>query len=305
MATMGAQGMAVLGTMVALATAVACSSKSGGRKFVDGGLAGDAGTSGGSDAGSDSGAGGSGAGGNGGSAGAAGGGGSAGSSGGSAGSGGSGGCDCVLPHAAGHCVDGGCVILGCLDGHLDCNADPADGCEVDPDTNVDHCGKCGEACTVAANGTPICVDGGCQAQCAAGFLECDGDPSNGCEASIVVFEDKDEDGYGISSTWKEACSPSTGWATKIGDCDDEDADVHPGQLGWFSQSNPKVGFDYNCDGTATKLYTDLGYCTSSCKLGWAYSSPPNCGVSGNYVAGCCSGSCTPCSGYSVFTQVCH
>lgn len=281
MSKTGGYMMLVLGA--AFAATAACSSRSGKRSFVDGGVAGSAGTSG------SSGSGGTHAGGSSGSAGAAG----------SAGGGGSGGCECLLPHAAAHCVDGGCAILGCLDGYLDCNGDPADGCEVDPRTNVDNCGKCGDACTVATNGTPICVDAVCEAQCDPGFLECDGDPSNGCEASIAVFEDKDEDGYGISSTWKEACAPSPGWAAKIGDCDDEDAAAHPGQTNMFSKPNPKVGFDYNCDGVVTKQLTVVGSCSGGCKMGWV-SSVASCGVTANYLNGCS----TVCH-YDLFTQHCH
>lgn len=46
---------------------------------------------------------------------------------------------------------------GCLDGLLDCDGDPANGCEVDPRTNPDHCGSCGRSCQGGA-----CVDGACQ-----------------------------------------------------------------------------------------------------------------------------------------------
>jgi hypothetical protein len=152
--------------------------------------------------------------------------------------------------------------LGCLDGYLDCSKEASDGCEIDPTTDVAHCAGCGKACTVAVNGSPVCVDGKCGAQCDAGYLECDGDPANGCEASVIVYEDKDQDRVGIAAKWKEACAPSPGWASKIGDCDDDDPDVYPGQQNWFSKPSAKKGFDYNarasCPASSSNGFSTLG-----------------------------------------------
>src|SRR5262245_6971528 len=52
-------------------------------------------------------------------------------------------------------------------------------------TNVDNCGTCGTVCA-ATNGVPSCVNGTCGlASCNPGFENCDGDPGNGCEASLA------------------------------------------------------------------------------------------------------------------------
>ncbi len=285
--------LAVLGGM-----AFGCSSNTVNRLDGDSDAgAGDAGASSGGAAGSagESGSGGAGSGGVAGT-----GSGGASGDGGIAGNGGAGGCQCSPPHAFGSCVDGGCQIVGCLDGYLDCNGEASDGCEIDPKTNVDNCGKCAAACTVAVNGTPVCVDGACEAQCDAGHLECDGDPANGCEASMVVFEDKDGDNFGNVSVWKEACATSPGWASKSGDCDDQDANAHPGAY-FQTKSNPNIGWDYNCDGVSSKQFTTYGLCSSNCKLGWLVTIP-NCGGSATYVNVCSTGS--PC-GTTTRTQACN
>ncbi len=50
-------------------------------------------------------------------------------------------------------------------------------------TDVNNCGTCGHQCTVA-NGTPGCDNGTCTVvACNAGFADCDGNPSNGCETN--------------------------------------------------------------------------------------------------------------------------
>ncbi|MBX3270465.1 MAG: hypothetical protein KF729_09405 [Sandaracinaceae bacterium] len=57
---------------------------------------------------------------------------------------------------------------------------PGDASAPDP---LRFCGPCNEDCTRFANGTGACVEGACVlVACAPGFRDCDGDPSNGCEA---------------------------------------------------------------------------------------------------------------------------
>ncbi len=52
-------------------------------------------------------------------------------------------------------------------------------------SDVEHCGACGTRCSFA-NAVALCVAGRCQrGACAAGYGDCDGDPSNGCEASLA------------------------------------------------------------------------------------------------------------------------
>jgi hypothetical protein len=53
---------------------------------------------------------------------------------------------CNLPNATESCATGTCTITACDMDRGDCNAMPADGCEVDLTRNDMHCGMCGNAC---------------------------------------------------------------------------------------------------------------------------------------------------------------
>ncbi len=91
---------------------------------------------------------------------------------------------CALPNATAGCALGACTVAACTPGFGNCNGNAADGCEVDVRTGIANCGMCGRVCTLA-NASPVCSAGTCAiGTCNAGFGNCDGDPSNGCEASL-------------------------------------------------------------------------------------------------------------------------
>jgi hypothetical protein len=48
-----------------------------------------------------------------------------------------------------------------------------------------NCGGCGIACPATANTTPACIMGGCTSACAAGFVDADRRPDNGCECKLT------------------------------------------------------------------------------------------------------------------------
>jgi hypothetical protein len=86
-------------------------------------------------------------------------------------------------HTVATCVDGTCGFV-CEAGFADCNNDPADGCETDVTSDVDNCGACGRVCT-GANATMACASGTCViVACDAGFADCDGIVTNGCETHL-------------------------------------------------------------------------------------------------------------------------
>ncbi|MFO0653073.1 MAG: hypothetical protein U0326_43040 [Polyangiales bacterium] len=89
---------------------------------------------------------------------------------------------CRLPHVAtARCGGARCAVGACETGFADCNGDPADGCEVDLNADASNCGACGRACRLAG-AAATCDAGRCAvARCAPGRLDCDADPSNGCE----------------------------------------------------------------------------------------------------------------------------
>ena len=91
-------------------------------------------------------------------------------------------CDDVLPNGGGQCVGGKCQVSTCATGFADCNASSADGCEVDTQTDVAHCGTCATACPTVSNTTFACSSGSCHVStCQSGYLDCDAVEATGCE----------------------------------------------------------------------------------------------------------------------------
>ncbi len=98
---------------------------------------------------------------------------------------------CTLPSATSSCILGKCTIVACLGGTLDCNGLPDDGCEVNPQTDPAHCGKCFASC-MGSNPWQIgsCQKGLCATDsCPSGTLNLDGLPENGCEGMDVLWVD--------------------------------------------------------------------------------------------------------------------
>ena len=92
---------------------------------------------------------------------------------------------CVLPNATAGCAAGFCAVSACNAGFDDCDASASDGCEVNVNTSVTNCGACGNRCPARANATTGCAAGFCAVSaCNAGFANCDGDASNGCEVNL-------------------------------------------------------------------------------------------------------------------------
>ena len=92
---------------------------------------------------------------------------------------------CAPANATAACVDGVCGVAACAMGYGDCDGTATDGCETDLRATPTHCGRCDTSCPVGANAVAACSAGACASVCAAGFGECDGDPSNGCETSLT------------------------------------------------------------------------------------------------------------------------
>ncbi len=95
-------------------------------------------------------------------------------------------CDAACParpNTTTTCASGRCGFR-CLDGWGDCDGDATNGCEVDLNTTVSNCGRCGNVCVVAG-GTAACARGACTvAACGGDFADCDGNAANGCETDL-------------------------------------------------------------------------------------------------------------------------
>ncbi|NOZ86949.1 MAG: hypothetical protein GXP49_11925, partial [Deltaproteobacteria bacterium] len=99
--------------------------------------------------------------------------------------------DCTDDFANGNaaCQDSKCVMVGCEAGYLDCDQNNTD-CEVDKNTDPNHCGSCDNDCTGKfANAEAGCDKGTCViAKCNDGFANCDNDLSTGCETDLSKVE---------------------------------------------------------------------------------------------------------------------
>ncbi len=80
----------------------------------------------------------------------------------------------------GNPLDDNCVLPDCAAGWGDCDGDRLNACETDL-TTLNDCGQCGRACSFP-NAVAQCIEGDCvMGDCLEGFVDVDGDPSNGCE----------------------------------------------------------------------------------------------------------------------------
>jgi len=95
-----------------------------------------------------------------------------------------GGCNqaCALTNAVSSCNgSGSCRVDACNGAFRDCNLLPVDGCEIDSNSSLAHCGGCNRACNFAG-ATETCNTGVCTfGACSAGFVNLDGNNVNGCE----------------------------------------------------------------------------------------------------------------------------
>ncbi len=76
-------------------------------------------------------------------------------------------------------------------------------------------------------------------------------PPPSCTNPTTYYQDHDGDGVGGTKTQNACAPPGKGWVTTGGDCDDENADVFPGQTKYFGTAyqppNGGDSYDYNCN----------------------------------------------------------
>jgi len=95
----------------------------------------------------------------------------------------------------------------------------------------------------------------------------DEEGASGCS---VYYYDNDGDGYGTSQ-WKCMCSTSGKYtALSSGDCCDSDPSARPGQSTYFTSTNGCGTWDYDCNSSADKHWTDVASCG-----GWPLCDGPD------------------------------
>lgn len=163
--------------------------------------------------------------------------------------------------------------------------------------NNGTCARCG------GPNEPCCVQG-CR-----GENMCS--PAGSCVACTTSgqkwYRDLDKDGYGDASTFVRACSKPTGYVARAGDCDDENKNAHPGQKRWFSEPRSGGSYDYDCNGSNERRWTDSGKCINSChdaRRGWV-GGEPKCGAGGTWLVDCDRGCLLKKEEHVAKTQVCR
>jgi hypothetical protein len=186
------------------------------------------------------------------------------------------------------CASGSCDYDSCTDGYADCDGDRTNGCEV----NLNATTTCGSGCASLVNCTTAvlnasgvgCSSGQCTyTSCDAGYGDCDGDATNGCEHDIWQTSDCGSgcfDGVNCTSQVQNAsgitCSGgacdysscAAGW----GDCDTDPSDGCEHDIWQVNDCGTGCDDGVNCNSSVQNANTVL--CTSgscgydSCSAGW-------------------------------------
>jgi hypothetical protein len=97
-------------------------------------------------------------------------------------------CNTACPFVANGtntCNNGLCGIGSCNAGYADCDMNPANGCEVNTQSDVTNCGQCGRVCSTQ-NIIRSCTAGSCSGTCTFGYADCNGNKqTDGCETNIL------------------------------------------------------------------------------------------------------------------------
>jgi hypothetical protein len=225
------------------------------------------------------------------------------------------GVSCSFPNASASCATGTCTQTSCTAGFADCSA--AAGCETQLGTAT-NCASCGNACT-NAHGTNAC--GGspgsydCAPICDPGFKDCDGNPDNGCEASLTSLTSCGAcnavcDLPNASESCATGSCALVGCAAGFVDCTSAPGCETP--LGTSSNCSGCGDTCTNAHGTAACTGSAGTYdCAPGCSAGWkscdgdpdngceqSVTSLTNCGDCGvpcafsNAAASCGTGTCT-------------
>src|SRR3989338_2650820 len=90
---------------------------------------------------------------------------------------------CVFANAYPSCSAGQCGVAGCNAGFGNCDANGANGCEVNLNNDFGNCGMCGNRCAFP-HANAVCSYGRCAiGSCAPGYYDLNRDRTDGCEST--------------------------------------------------------------------------------------------------------------------------
>jgi hypothetical protein len=93
---------------------------------------------------------------------------------------------CWVANGQAQCNAGQCNIAACNAGYGNCDMVYANGCEINLQNNVNHCGACNNVCPTRANSVKTCTNGVCGFVCNAGYGNCNGNSADGCEINLMT-----------------------------------------------------------------------------------------------------------------------
>ena len=73
----------------------------------------------------------------------------------------------------------------CLAGYANCDNLWSNGCEVYVQADPNNCQSCGNACPNGPFSFPVCFNGACTLACDPNHLDCDRNPTTGCEVNVA------------------------------------------------------------------------------------------------------------------------
>jgi len=209
--------------------------------------------------------------------------------------------------ATARCAEGRCR-LECGSGFGDCDGVASNGCESPLAADPANCGACGAVCPAGPNAVARCAGGVCTQGCGAGFGDCDGSASNGCEVSLDT-DARNCGACGVFCTTPNATPACRAGRCAVGTCNagfaDCDADAANGCETATAADNTNCGACGNrCPaGTACSE----GVCASVCRGATTFctdrcvdlrADPAHCGGCGqacapvtNGMPGCTAGAC--------------
>ncbi len=181
---------------------------------------------------------------------------------------------CSAANGTPACINGVCTVMACTAPFADCNALGVDGCEANTATSLQHCGACNANCG-GANSTATCAGGACTLQCQPGFVDLDGNTSNGCEYACTVLSATDLPDLAFVDANCDGIDGEVNNAIFVSAAGN---DANPG-----TRAQPKATIQAGLNAAATQSKRDV--LVSAGNYPTQISMPSNVGVFGGYAPG--------------------